>query len=364
MAIHSLESEDLKDFQSANAYRLELERMERERYARELAAEAEREAKQMIKPMEKMAMREIRGAIKDDDISREIRGGWMGTSAVANVMVGMALVVASTAAEASYNKAMLDAQRDSDKLYKDEAQRIIRENMDNSVQTLTQMVDRTEETRRELESTQKAYYVEYQDTRAEAQRVMESAKRDYEKEMQELNKETRRIDSEHKREAAAIQASLDPLQKTRDAHIESSKSIMESEIKAAENRYAAEERRIRSEYHGADIDKELQKAALRREEQTVRAQQAHANNVQRYTEEYNRQAEPFASQLDEINKRRNAERENVINRGEDAKTRRDTAINHQNDVIKESQIKYAAAVKEARGEFTNEFWQNMMKYNQ
>lgn len=333
MAIRSLKGEELKDFQSANAYRLELNSIDTECLALEWLVDAESEV----------------DGIVDEQMLQTLRG-----NSTANKIVGMALMVASTAAEASYNKALLDAQHSLNKSNKEKIQRAIIDSANGDYQTLTQLIEQTEAARKNLESTQQSYYVEYQDTRLEAQRAMENAKRNYEKEIQELRKDLDRFDSDHKKELALMQSDLEQLTKKREEGVKSFEVAMNEAQKEADRQYEAEEKRIRSELSGADADKALREATLLRDEQKKRAMKLYEINVQKLVTESHRQKTILEQQLAEFIQRRNAERKSMFHdRIADAQTRRDAIINRQNDVIKASQIRYKKEAKAAKSKNTN-----------
>lgn len=334
MAIHSLDLEALKELQSTSAYRLELNNIEEE-FLSECVAEEE-------------------GEIECDDVVGMARIRPRGARSLTSKIVVVARKVASTASAVAYNKSLLDIQQDLNKLYKDAIQQEIEEILDNDCQTLTQFIRRTEEIRKKLEAVQRSYYVEYQDKRAEVQAVIKKAEQDYEKEMQELTSDLAQFDDDCKKELSPICASLERLKKKHADDVKSFEAAMNEEIKTANQQYDAEKKRILSECNPQNIEQELYKAELKRDEQKVQAVKLYELNANRCMVEYKQQTALLEQQLAELTQRRNDERKAMFdNRVADAQTRRNSVINHHNDVIQASQIKHVNANQWAKHKNNN-----------
>ena len=356
MAIYSVGEAERRAFQSANAYRMEVAAADQAKRTKELMDQIEKDAKFVAKAAIDTTKQVVHKVDKNmnrgqDRQVEEIAQNFKDTT---NFVVGMALVVASCAAESAYNKSLIDAQDVSNRLYNDEVNRKTEDITQKQTQTLSEYTQRLEDTRQQLEADKSAHYVEYREARDEARRVIENAKQEYEKERNLLAKEEKRSDSVYRKEVDAANDSLRNANSVRETNIQSSLSSRDAAIQSAQSQYNNDVQRIKSEYpSGADRDRELRKAVERRTELESRARETHDANVRKYDSDYNKQADAVQVRIDVASQRHANEIKSISDRVAAAETKRSDVVNHQNDVISASLSKYKESTSAARTEHTN-----------
>lgn len=279
---------------SANRLREEMERRIQEeqyqRYLRDLDSSGD-----VSKPLKAIIKKEARSVVTHDPIANEIRDAWIGAQAVGTFALGLALCVASCASDNAYNNAMERAKeeysRESDKALN----RRVDEAMDNQTQTLNELIGRVDEKRKELESSQASYYVEYRETRTEAQQAIKEAQRNYDREQNAIRTETQQSDKTYNQA-----------------------------VGAANEQYKRDVERIKSEYSGAEKTEELKRAEERRNTSLENAKTQHENEIKSLSD----RAATNATTLKET-------------------------VNHQNDVIRTAQIKRNEGIASAEQSLTN-----------
>lgn len=353
MAVHLLGREDFEKHQSPTAYRAEIEKRERQEIERNRAKQAEKTLSEAPKKAGAMVKKEIDRAIRDDDIGKEVHETKFALGSASNVVVGMALIVAATAADAAHNRAMMNAQEQSERQYKSETISRFNENNETQQQTLSSLQENVARENERLAAKQDTYYVEFKNETDEARKTMDSAQRKYDEEKKALRQEESKSDMTYRNEVNAAKDSLRSAENTRDASIQTSSNTRDSSINAAQMRYDADVKRIEREFTGSDRERELKNAEIRRDSTISRANDTHNANVQKYTSDYESKAASAQQRIDAATQRHEGEIKSINDRSVAAQTKLDNTINHQNDVIKTAQIKYNDKLKNAEMPLTN-----------
>jgi hypothetical protein len=304
MAIHPYGEEEELEFQSANAMRAELERLDYERrmsdYRRDLERQAQKRAaetsfsdvsnsiKDNTKDFKKHMEREFRSAMNENEITREGYKEYEQFKAISSIALGAAMIVAACAADAVYNKHMMDAQQDARDSFMQDVKTRTAEEFANQQMTLREYGERIEDTRRDLEARQHSYMVEYNDTHAAAQMAIGSANQTYEREMSRIDAETRKIDDVYSQ---------------------------------AKSKFDAETAEYRKRYDEAT---------------------------------FNRLAAPQLAELDAAKTQRDASLSMLRDQETAARTARDAVVNHQNEVIQAAQAKRDEAIQHAQERQSND----------
>ena len=428
MAVHSYDKDTQREYESAAAFRAQLDR-EAERHAREMyrreeerneanlsreeqlrieREEQRRREQSANRVMSENLARGMRSGLKDDPYGREAYNTFIEFSALRNAGMVMGSLLANTAAEASYVSALEDA-RDAELSRKTNDTSIIEAAERQSERTLQDYITSVEESRAALAGASTAYHVEFEETRREAERVQATATRAYETiktnadaairtaddtytkslssiardtEMaikardtviatasMERDQEIRQIASGHAN-GAEVARLIDTAQTTRmtaeaDAHkayettvetirggnhdaatvermMESAAQTRDLAIETASKQYNSDVREIATTHLDAESAAAVHRAIATSEVAVVRANADYENRSAQLELERKHAADAhrteIAVQTDRI---------------ADAERKRDTVVNHQNDVIRTSQIKLKEAIDGASQELTN-----------
>lgn len=250
MAVHSFDKDTQREYESAAAFRAQLDR-EAERHAQEMYRREEerneanynREEQLRIEREEQRRreqsanktiggdiMRSMRSTLKDDPYGREAYNTFIEFSALRNAGMVMGSLLANTAAEASY-VASLEEARDSEIARKTNDTSIVDTAQQQVERTLQDYIKSVEDTRAAYTGTATTYHVEFEETRKEAERVQATANRAYETIKSSADEAIRAADDTYTRSLASITRDAEIALTRRDEVIQTASRTYDTEIK-------------------------------------------------------------------------------------------------------------------------------------
>ena len=250
MAVHSFDKDTQREYESASAFRAQLDR-EAERHAREMyrreeernEANLSREEQLRIEREEQRRREEsanrvvgenivrgMRGNLKDDPYGREAYNTFIEFSALRNAGMVMGSLLANTAAEASYAASLEDA-RDADLARKTNDTSVVEAARRETERTLQDYITSVEDSIAAHAGAKATYHVEFEETRREAERVQATATRAYETIKTNADAAIRTADDIYTKSLSSIARDTEMAVKARDTTIATAAWERDQEIR-------------------------------------------------------------------------------------------------------------------------------------
>lgn len=335
MATHGYGGGDSVGYCSVSKYRRDIERADRLRQAEKFAKETGSVVTKPIGQAVEMLERPIQKAIREDKVGREALAEYQTVKAAGSLVTAGLLIVAATAAEAIHAHHQLKEQERAENAYKDE----VRNRVDRQSQTLSDLSQRVADSGSNFTAQEQQSRAEYHTTRNEAQRTIDLAKQTHEQERLEIKRDDAASETRYKQAIESADKAVKSAETTRDRDIAASASRRDDAIKTATHRYEADERRIRSMFSGAELDRELSVAVARRDNAITQAQATHDSNTQRSNATYDSAVQTANATRSQAEETRRTEREALATRTTTSDQQLQTTINTQTEIIRTAQTK-------------------------
>lgn len=257
MAVHSYDKDTQREYESAAAFRAQLDK-EAERHAREMYRREEerneanynREEQLRIEREEQRRReaaanetfganfkRSLRSDLKDDPYGREAYNTFIEFSALRNAGMVMGSLLANTAAEASYASSLEEAMQ-ADVTRKTNDTSVVEAARRETEQTLHDYITSVEDSIAAHAGAKATYHVEYEETRREAERVQATATRAYETIKTNADAAIRTADDTYTKSLSSIARDTEMAIKARDTAIATAGWERDQEIKQIASAHA------------------------------------------------------------------------------------------------------------------------------
>ena len=258
MAVHNYDKDTQREYESAAAFRAQLDaeaaRHAQEMYRREaerndenlaredqirLEREEQRRREQAAnKTFGDNIVRGMRSGLKDDPYGREAYNTFIEFSALRNAGMVMGSLLANTAAEASYVSSLEEA-RDAEIAHKtNDPSSVVDAAQRQTERTLQDYITSVEESRAAYTGTATTYHVEFEETRREAERVQATATRAYETIKSNADAAIRTADDTFTKSLSSIARDTEMAIQARDTTIATAAWERDQEIKQITSAHA------------------------------------------------------------------------------------------------------------------------------
>lgn len=352
---NAAEARRSQDFnRDAEEYRKRLDKQAADEIKRRSSASRGQAIKQdIIKPIESMATRELRSTISHDVVGREARSGYLLGSTVANVAVGMAMMVASCASEAAYSAKILHAQESAAKDYEKAYKSIYKAAEDGYKATLGEYSKQVESTRERLESTRSDSFASYKAAKDQATSTMSQIESSYQKDKAALSREAERSDKRYAAERGAYNATKAQAQTTRDENVAKATQTFKQAEAGARSTYQKDVERIKAEVPANKQADEIRKAAQRRDTTISNANIALRNETQRYDAQRDSTIAAAKTKRDAAAQTHNTEIQSIKDKTLALTAKRDSGLQQQQQAIDTAKAAYSKDVAKAKNNLSN-----------